>query len=42
MRWAKHVAGMRGKRNAFRICLGNPKNREHAEDLGVDVRIILQ
>jgi hypothetical protein len=29
MRWAGHVARMREKRNAYRILVGKPEEREH-------------
>jgi hypothetical protein len=31
-----------GKREAYRILVGNLKKRDHLEDLGVDMRIILE
>jgi hypothetical protein len=42
MRWAGHVARMGKKRNAYRILMGNQKERDHYEDLDVGERIILK
>jgi hypothetical protein len=41
MRWIGHIACMGGMRNAYKFWLGNLKGRDHAEDLGIDGRIIL-
>jgi hypothetical protein len=35
MRWTGHVAHKREMRNAYRIFVGKPKGRDHAEDLGI-------
>jgi hypothetical protein len=35
------VANMRTKRNAYRILMVNPKERDHVEDLEVHGKIIL-
>jgi hypothetical protein len=35
MKWAGHVARMREKRNAYRIVVGNPEERDHWEDQDV-------
>jgi hypothetical protein len=40
MRWAGHVA--RGKRNAYRILVGKPEERDHFEDQDVGGWIILK
>jgi hypothetical protein len=42
MTWARHVALMGEMRNASKFWLGNPKGRDHAEDLGIDVNTILE
>jgi hypothetical protein len=42
MRWARHVARMGEKRNAFRILVGKPKERDHQKNLDVGGRIILE
>jgi hypothetical protein len=36
MRWAKHVARMGAKRNAYRILMGKPEGKEHYKDIDVD------
>jgi len=41
-RWAGNVAQMRETRYAFSIFLGKPERKNHLEDLGVDVKIILE
>ena len=40
MRWAGHVARM-GEMGAYRVLVGNPGERDHWGDLGVDGWIIL-
>jgi hypothetical protein len=40
MRWAGHVARMGKKRNAYRILMGKPGERDHWEDQGVGGWII--
>jgi hypothetical protein len=42
VRWPEHVAGMRGKRSAYKILVENMKRRDRLEDAGVDGRKILQ
>jgi hypothetical protein len=42
VRWADHVAPVGKKRNAYRILVGNQKERYHLEDLDVGGRIILR
>jgi hypothetical protein len=43
MRWSGHVARMAEIRNAYKIVIGKREGkRDHAEDLGVDGRIILE
>jgi hypothetical protein len=42
MRWAGHVARIGKGRGAYRILVGRPERRNHLEDLGVGVRIILK
>ena len=41
MRWVAHVARMGKERGAYRILVGNRKERDHWGDLGVDGWIIL-
>jgi hypothetical protein len=42
MRCTDQVAGMCEKRNAYRVLVGQSQGKDHLEDLGVDVRIILK
>jgi hypothetical protein len=42
MRWAGHVARPVERRDVYRILVGSPKGRDHAEELRVDGRIILE
>jgi hypothetical protein len=42
MSWSWHVARMTEKRNAYRILVGNPEERDHYEDIHVGGRIILR
>jgi hypothetical protein len=42
MRWAGHVARTREKRNAYRILVGKPKERDHWEDKNVGGWAILK
>jgi hypothetical protein len=42
MRWSGLVALMGDKRGYTRFCLGNPGEREHLEDLGVDGELMLK
>jgi hypothetical protein len=42
MSMAGHVARIEGMENPNRNLAGNPKVRDHSEDLGVDRRIILE
>jgi len=42
MRWAGHGARVGEMRNAYKSLVRKLKERDHAEDLGVDVRIILE
>jgi hypothetical protein len=42
MRWVGHVALMVDRRGAYRILMGNLKERNHLGDQGVDGRIILR
>jgi hypothetical protein len=41
MRWAGHVACMGDRRGAYRVLVGDLRERDHLEDLGIDGRIIL-
>ena len=40
MRWARHVAHMGEERGAYRVLVGNRRERDHWGDLGVDGRIL--
>ena len=42
MRWAEHVARMSERRDVCRVLVGDPRERNHWGDLGVDGRIILR
>jgi hypothetical protein len=44
MKWMEYVARMEEMRNAYNILIEklNSKGKYHSEDLGVDVRIILE
>jgi hypothetical protein len=42
MKWMGYVARMGEIRNAHGIFLGKSERRDHFEDLGVDVRLILK
>jgi hypothetical protein len=42
MRWPGHVARMGNMRNAYKFLLESLTGRDHAEDLGVDGRIVLK
>jgi len=41
MRWAGHVARMGEERDAFRVLVGNRRERDHWRDLGIDGWMIL-
>ena len=40
MRWAGHVARMGEERGVYRVLVGNPRERGHLGDPGVDGRIL--
>jgi hypothetical protein len=40
LRWTGHVACMR--RDGYRVLVGNPKEGDHLEDIGIDGRILLK
>jgi hypothetical protein len=42
MSWVEHVVRMGCGRGAYRVMVGDPRKRDHLEDLGVDRRIILK
>ena len=42
MRWLGHVARMGKRRGAYRLLVGNLRERDHLEDQGVYSRIILR
>jgi hypothetical protein len=42
MRWSGHVACMRDRREAHRVLRGDPRERDHLEDVDIDRRIILK
>ena len=41
MRWAGHAAYMGESRDAYRVLVGKPEERDHSEDGGVGGEIIL-
>ena len=41
MRWTGHVARMGVEKGAYRVLVGNRRERDHWGDLGIDVWIIL-
>ena len=42
MTWMGHVARKGDRRGVYRVLVGNPKERNHLEDLGLDGRMILK
>ena len=42
VRWAGHVAHMGERRGTYRVLVGNPRERDHSENLGIDGRIVLK
>jgi hypothetical protein len=40
MRWVGHVAQMGDRSGAYRVLVGDLRDRDHLEDLGIDGRII--
>jgi hypothetical protein len=42
MRWAEHVARMGERRIAYRVLVGNLRERDHLGDPGVDMRIVIR
>jgi hypothetical protein len=42
MRWAGHIIHMGEMRNAYSIVVGNLKERDRLEDVGIDGEIILK
>jgi hypothetical protein len=42
VRWAEQVARLGEVRNAHKILVGNPEERHHFQDLGVDGRLLLE
>ena len=40
--WAGHVARMGESLGVYRLLVGKPEGRDHLEDSGVDLRIILK
>jgi hypothetical protein len=36
MRWAEHVARMGEDRKVYKVLVGNPKERDHSDERGVD------
>ena len=42
LRWAGYVACMGDRRGAYRVLVGDLRERDHLQDLGIDERIILK
>ena len=42
MRWARYMARVERKRNAYRVLSGKPEVKYHLVELGLDGRIIVQ
>jgi hypothetical protein len=42
MKWAGHVARMGKRRGVYRVLVGNPKEKNYLEDIGVDMKIIFR
>jgi hypothetical protein len=42
LRWAGHVARMGERRGVYKVLVGKPEGKNHLEDAGIDVRIILR
>jgi hypothetical protein len=42
MWWAGHVVRMEEERGVYRVWLGDPKGKDHLEDLGIGGRITLR
>jgi hypothetical protein len=42
MKWARNIARIDEMRNAYTILVEDLNGRDHSEDLGVDVRLILK
>jgi len=42
MRWVGHVAQMGDRSGAYRVLVGDLRDRDHLEDLGIGGRIILK
>jgi hypothetical protein len=42
MRWAGHAARVVERRDAYRVLMGNLREREHLGDQGINGRIILR
>jgi hypothetical protein len=42
LRWAGHVGGMGGSRGVCRVLVGNLREKDHLEDIGIDGGIILR
>jgi hypothetical protein len=42
MRWVGHTARMGAMRNIYNILIEKQNGRDHSEDLGVDVKIMLE
>jgi hypothetical protein len=41
MRWVQHVANMGRSRDAYRVLVGRPDEKNYLEDSGLDGRIII-